>query len=621
MAGSCGFTQRVSTALFVVWASGGSCLRLAHATQPERCCATAGYTHGDLAGYKPYKVNTYESAYFSVTPVAARAVVQLAAATWNEQGNAGYFRYMGSSTRVSLPDSLADCQALGIDYSLVRYVHNETQRTYGDADSPGDVYCDSVSAVAIPRCKDAAEAGTRFEILINSHKEVDHDDTSTETCEPVNYDNGMVQPLTTDYVSVLVHEFGHTLGLGHPDGHGGSTVLGAPAGCAPAAAADEGMSTMLGSNNAATRDLHEWDYRCAPLVAGTRSVAFERALTGSGGVGLEGYWTSGAKGTVGLTYDGGTPKFAGVAHDGTSFKWDEDVDGTGLASISGPSAYNGAPITTSVFREDPSIDRVIYSYWDDEDALDVVPDNDDDYKPDAGHVLLQVLSSNEFVSGTSPPDFLRACSVAGATCLTANRKKIYTSHRPSIAYWNEGGANRTVFTWVHRDPHGGGHLSTSNQLRISVGTIDSWTLAAPTVTTLRSSTAPGVACFEDFASPAEWDCLLAYVPATNLENPVRVRRFRIEGAAMPYSVVFDTTDFATGMQSGHALAMWYQTSTDRFYLAAKDQTGLYGYDLVRVRTSPLGDSWTFHTSSSYSNSGPSAASAWRGDNNILGLDP
>jgi hypothetical protein len=531
-------------------------------------CNPSNFTYHDTAGPKKLRVNTANVSSFGYSGLEATSGAALGAAAWNEQANAGHFTLSGTSNLENIPEDLADCTNDGVDYSLIVF---------------DDTTCSNIAAQCQPRCEDGAGVYHHARIVLF---------LKTSGCGNRSWGNGATTANQREYPGVLVHELGHLLGLGD--------VENAP---------DDGEDAVMRGDTVATglfRDLYEWDLKCSAELSGKRALSGYKRTHSSSGFGSASLFTGTediCKASSGLAFDGGTAKWASAYHRSSSIAWDGSADGS-FTSLSNPSANNGAGIRSSIWREDDTVDRVHYSFWDDYPT---------DYDYGSTHIVRQIRSTNEFSTQTA--EDLRYCT-AMTGFLTCTAKAYVQSDGPVATAYVGGSIERSVFAWLNQDHTATGANAKANEIFIAVGYAAHDTLSIPTETGIRSAVPPGLACNENFSG--SYDCVLVYVPIDDLTLPIRTTRFSIAQSANNYTITLDGSGpySPTGsVRTAESIAVWYLSSTSEFYAAWRSANS--GQHIV-VQSTSNGMSWSVVDSSlDTAATGPSAASTWRGSSNLL----
>ena len=483
--------------------------------------------HRNLNGLKLYRVNVDEvvvdgvpqfgvdlnddgdfddAGESSFTPQEAIEAAILGAAVWDEQGNAGYFEYDGTTSDIVPP-----CSS---DYSVIRF-HNDRGN----------------GAEASARCD-----GGHFLIELHSQFADGRRRPFANASVPHSMPPGA---FVRDVAGIIAHELGHTQDLGHPVA-GEQCVMG-------------GIDA-----DARLRDLYEYDFLCSSEISGRRGGEGVQIVHGPSGLGSPTVFTGGLvalKATVGLTFDGPSAGFAATFHNNVAIKWDEHLDG-GAVNINETDSENGIGFASAVFVEDlADIDRIFYSYWRDQPTA---------YVATSVHYVRQVRSTDEFVSDQTADYFEHCTSMTGFLTCTDT---VPLASRGAVAVgYADGLTRRTVMAWAHQDHSWRNENAEANEIRIAVGKVSDDTIAQPELSGVRSAVAPGLACKTDFFG--SWDCLLAYVPASDMLNTIYTRRLQIAPTATGYDVNVDAAyPLAATARSANGLTAWWHSVHGRFYVA------------------------------------------------------
>lgn len=471
-------------------------------TEPAsaQSCVASSHAHTNTNQLKKFKVNTEGWAKFGIDRSAGASgdgdvldstdqqlsadeligAAILAAGIWNDHGNAGTFQFDGTTDLTELQDTQALCDTAGHTYSIIVFSEDDSNTT----------------AIADDEC-----GGSQFKITVWPRL------ISTEVRSFWNRWENITTPPSGQYIrdvaGVLVHELGHTQGLGHP-------------------ATEE---CVMGNfdNDVRKRDLYRWDFYCSESLSGLRALTAYR-MNHSDTLGFVGPTAfSGThpvtKAAGGVTFDGSTVRSSAAFHRGSQIAWDENADGTGYVGLSNPSTINGIGFVPAFFQEDSNqTDRVFYSYWDDAPT---------DHDAESEHFVRQIRSTNEFSSQTAGSMF-ECTAMSGATC--TNSDEMQSRSNVAVA-WVDGSVDTSVVAWVHQEHSGDGTSTDANEIRIALGYEDDDTLSIPLRTGLKSAVAPGLACKENFSG--SHDCILAYVPMTSMTNQIETAGYRCREARSP----------------------------------------------------------------------------------------
>lgn len=461
-----------------------SCLSISRdaVAQAGTCVPSTGYNYPTPNSNLRYRINVDDASSFGLTGSELIGATMLAADIWNQQGNGRSFTYAGTTNfKVSdlVGKTKAQCAAMGVDFSIVEFDGTNVNPGYTAIDIP--VCCPSNNCPTLAPASGSG-TGTQIGVYVPSLAS--------------GFGNGF-NGASWDLTAELVHEFGHSLGLAHP-GSGEAAVM--------------DIAIPFSPNH---RDLWEYDFKCAKALGGDRTEsAMSIEHEASGVLGSPTQIFSGtqqvAKAMVGLSYVSGTAYFAKTYHRGSAISFAAQ-GGTSYTNLSGISDEAGIGFQLGLWRESTGTDRVFYTHW-----LDTTQ-----YNPNAEHFARTAYTTNKF--GSTTYNALKACTSMTGWLACSDKSEIRTQGAPAVAWWNGGSTNdRTVMAWSNMRREDGGTGTTSNEIWISVGSVDNLTLPLPWRTGLVTSVPPAVACRNNFSS--SWDCILAYVPATSTTNRITVRR-------------------------------------------------------------------------------------------------
>lgn len=234
-----------------------------------------------------------------------------------------------------------------------------------------------------------------------------------------NFGNGATSDVW-DISGLIAHEFGHGLNLGHcNDDTDGS---------------ESNVYCIMRTEtipNANWRALYEWDYKCTVDNSSFRdNYAYKMTHTSSGfGSSTQISNTNNIiKAVSGITYDP-SAKFTSSYHETSNYAWDE-FNGSNT-DINNPSTYNGAGLVNTIWRESTGIDRIFYSYWDDDGT---------DYALDSVHIVRQIRSTNEF--GEQINENLNICTTMTGWMICTNVTNVDSYGPISFGFLND--IERTV---------------------------------------------------------------------------------------------------------------------------------------------------------------------------------
>ena len=389
---------------------------------PDPCHAT--FTMTTPGNHYKFKINTDNAASYGLTSSELSQAAQLAAAIWNDKSNGATFEYDGST-------SATDASCTGAGWSLVNFTNDQSGSLAGQFDG---------------RC---ASGGTWGQFRIRTYRR------NTQCCggvaPPCNVGcpGGQTCEAQTgggslcvrtfgngadiggrDVVGLLVHEFGHVQGLGHPDNGEYATMV-------------EGVMA-----SAHWRDLYEWDLTCAHPTSSDRRARTGRYRTVTSTFSGESSLTSAnavTKASSGRTWTGSVWQWASGQHRRTLVGHDENL-GNSPATVTGIGLQNAVGFVSGVFRETASTDRLFYSYAEDFGT---------DYLVTSEHAVLQARSTSSFSSAPDSLTYLKRCSGMGASFLTCDANptiEVMSAHRLAVGWL--AAISRTVIAWVDTD-HGG----------------------------------------------------------------------------------------------------------------------------------------------------------------------
>ena len=524
-------------------------------------CVTSNVNHGNTNKLKTYRINSSTFALLGINPNAGTGAVVKSADTWNEESNGGHF-VLGRSTtltRNDIPATKADCDAAGIDFSLVL-----VENTSG------------AKAETVGKCSDASGKATQFVIVV--HK-------TDAAANPWNFSIGAIGPTQWDLVQTLTHELGHTTRLGHP-------ANGENASMTP---------TSMGTNR--SRDLYQWDLKCSSEISGHRSLKGYRRVHGGGALGAEalvtGDWAI-AKISAGVTHLTGSWDWAHSTKRSDCMTWTRGLGTANTNCAGGIDNRVGIGPTEATWREDHSIDKVFYASFDEFPTA---------FAADAKHRARYSRSSNGFLSAISGS--LSTCTAMTGFLSCVDTTPIYTGKAIAVG-WDDHN-NRTVTVWANQTRL---NDAAERQLRVSVGTVNHLTLPVFDSLGVQSNIPPAVAC--DALVGGDYDCIVAFTDQNDLLNEVKIRRFSASAGPQRYLLNLDPNihQVMLNVRTGSRLAVW--SNNGKFWLAVRPIRTVGGNQLLELFSSVDGAAWvTEGAGLAAAATGPTAASVWAGPSNVL----
>lgn len=546
------------TAVAVLFALG--CFGFTAAAHALECQHSTNFRVGNasppgsqLATNYGYRVNAGSFSLAGISSSQASIAAIRASDVWNDQSQFGRFTYLGTTGITDLPHDRVDCVAAGTNFSIV---------TMHDV-------CWTAHAIAEPRCHDSYGTPTQFNIML-------------ARCGPsyptaVPWAVGAIGPDELDLVSVLAHEFGHTLGLGHhKDGFG---VMTPP--------------TPL--NSIVRRELYQADHECAehnPDLGARTTTGYRRTISG-GSVGAETAYLVGANGSPGRSWLANGWSYGWLVSDAAAHWFQSSVE-----DIPSIDPLTGSAVLATVWREDPAFDRAFYTEhfeW----------PIGSRYTAAAHHRVRYARSADSFAT-TSGTGTLSHCSAMSGPWSCSTSTPLQTGHRLAFAFDDYEG--RTVTAWAHQNR---ANNSASNELRITVGQIGHATLPVHNTLGERSAVGPGVACHDNNAGG--YACVAAYVDPDDAYGLVRTRRFTpVWNSSLNRYTLSVSSEVVVGTTTASSIAAW--RAGDYWWFAVRVAGDGQPMQLWR---STNGSSWTSQGNFGATYVGPTAVSYYVGTSNHL----
>lgn len=537
----------------VVFALGFSPTLLVGTASAQTCVASN--TVHDTSDYRrKYRISTTDlDGLQNVTAEEARRTIIASADRWNDQGNGRPFVYDGTTSATDV-----NCSN---DYSLVVI----------DTTTVG-----SSKGLASGRCT----GNSQFLITIYALN-------SAGNLRNWETDGATIGATEDDLMQTATHEFGHTLRQGHPD------------------TGTYGVMTPTTTGENRQRDLYQVDYKCATNWSGHRRTgAYERFHHTNGTFNSEinifGSWGI-ARISMGITMHNGTVDWAaGAKRDTCPFftHWLNQADSVCLNAGSDTANDYIGPITLAGdYNATPWEDRLFHV------SFDEYPTNG---ASGSDHRLRYMRSTDGFDNWIR--DSMVECS-AMSGWMTCNGTTDVRTGLASGYAWDDYN-DEPVIAWAHQNRD---NNTTSRRINVAVGKVGAKTLPQSfSVAGVQSLVRPGVVCKNNQIAGG-YDCMVAVVPPTEALYQIHVYRFWLSTGTNRYEINLAPTHFVFGTNEATStgIAAWFHD--DRFWIAFRtfdaDQN-------LEVWHSSDTSSWTKDSLVAYSDTGPSAASYWTG-NNVL----
>ena len=466
----------------------------------------------------------------------------------------------------NLPTSKVACDNQGINWSLV--IVNTTKATDSKGATSG-------------WCKDSSGKFTQFVIEIYARQ-------ANGSLRNWRAAANTIGSNEWDLVQTMTHEFGHTLGMGHPS-DGNYAVM---------------VPTTMGQNR--QRDLYWWDLVCGRQRSPHRTTKGYRRSHLGGVFGAETNLLGGstmANASVGVNWLSHMVDRSIVGKREDCMVWGRTALQGGTNCLVGTDAHSDkrALFTEAVYREDTSVSNVFFSMTDEEPSNGNV---------NAVHRVHHHRSANGFRTMLS--GVVSECSVMNSFMACRSGLAIASSKQVAVSWDNH--TNRTVFAWVNQNRL---NNAATGQVRVAVGNVLPALLpTADTIWNVRSSVAPGLACEANAVkncSGVSYDCMIALVAPDNPAMTIRVYRFSAVQSGLRYvlNVSPDYWEFAN-IAIVSRIAAWRHNG--RFWLAYRD---LAANQNLGVVSSVDTNGWSVTSVPSYTDVGPSAVSYWNSDNEIV----
>lgn len=365
---------------------------------------------------------------------------------------------------------------------------------------------------------------------------------------PIDWDVNSVSSTEFDLTSSVTHEFGHTIGVNHPNNGETATMGGANAG------------------DVFRRQLYYYDVDCSEDGAnGYREMrSYRRTQISSGSFGSE--WSQAYYYDDFSNHD--VERYTNGSSTSRGFLWREEDEfkfrrsGTTTPIRSFPALGLGSEVALSSYSE--SSDGPLRMFW-------TTPATGDRYiQAGRSHVNVR-WTDDEFATSSTFPLYECSSMTGWFQCAFLAYLPVTSAYRPQTAY--DSYSQRTVSVWSHQGRLNGG--AGDNAVRISFGEILPWLLPPSTdLPGAQTLVSPGIAC-ESFEATgtngSQYDCIVAFADRDSNDSRIRVGRFFGLNAGGTHVVPsfdpgFTTVDIVDA-ETTFGITAWYASLTDRWYLA------------------------------------------------------
>ena len=556
------------------------CLLFSQTSSAEPICVYAGQPHDNPneGPVSEYRINGQSFDNMPGVSIAeGRQAIMLGAETWNQSTEAKSFRYLGNTNREFLPSHIHHCESW--DPSCCTYSTVVVQ--YKNPLIPHPL----ALGRAFPRCADQYGYPTQFHIDIYARNL--YGDLNS-------FSVGGATAGHLDIASLMAHEFGHTLNLGHSEdgdysGYGATDMAAV-------------MRGGLSSGSTRKRDTYYWDEVCVAAISPTHQLQPVRRSHVSGSFNSPSNLTfnpPGAGGNVSISRDSGnTLRWSAGFHSNSDGKYTLNLN----ASNADPVDSTQVNLHLTSFREQSTwSDRLFTSDPSEEPLFDYF----------GRRRVLKAVSYDNFQSYTRPY-FLQCADWEDCS----SREYVYSNHALS-SVWDPA-IGMTHLVWLNDDR---GDESSNREINLAGGIIDevNWmgqfstvSYKVPTVIG-QSSVTPGIAC-EPAHVGSLYRCILVYVSLNSGLNRVSVRRFyatKINDYFVNYTFE-GAQEIGNWPRTSAPIAAWWHS--DKYWIAYRSNSA--GQSLS-VRSSPDGLVWTNEENFGPTLAAPSAVSIWQGNNVLL----